>query len=389
MTAESYIKTKDHLTVSFSDGETATVYPSHPRYRDIIAALTAKDYESVRKLSIPTAAVQDKINKVTKRGIGSVVLKAGVVYYNDKPIHNTLTDRIVAMANEGFDIEPMCKFLSNLKDNPSFRAVNELYGFLEKGNLPITEDGYFLAYKRVRQDYTDVHSGKFSNAIGQVVEMARNEVNEDPNQTCSQGLHFCSRDYLPHFAAEAGNRTVILKINPADVVAIPTDYQNTKGRTCRYEVIGELEHNNEKPLEGAFRPSDNYQAPADTSDDDDEDWNDDDWVDDSDWNEDEDEEQVDPAQANPTLAPAAPTGPIQALYTDNGTVVRTFADVKEAAKWALVTPSAIRRVLSGERKTTGGYAWKDVGADATQPHGANLADLHANGTLKGGRPHGV
>lgn len=32
---------------------------------------------------------------------------------------------------------------------------------------------------------------------------------------------------------------MILKINPADVVAIPADYNNTKGRTCRYEVIGE------------------------------------------------------------------------------------------------------------------------------------------------------
>jgi hypothetical protein len=32
---------------------------------------------------------------------------------------------------------------------------------------------------------------------------------------------------------------MILKINPADVVSIPSDYNNTKGRTCRYEVVGE------------------------------------------------------------------------------------------------------------------------------------------------------
>jgi len=67
--------------------------------------------------------------------------------------------------------------------------------------------------------------------------MTRNEVNDDKNQTCSAGLHFCSQDYLNHFG---GSRIMILKINPRDVVSIPTDYKNSKGRCCRYEVIGEL-----------------------------------------------------------------------------------------------------------------------------------------------------
>ena len=33
-----------------------------------------------------------------------------------------------------------------------------------------------------------------------------------------------------------------MKVNPADVVSIPTDYNNTKARVCQYEVIGELTH---------------------------------------------------------------------------------------------------------------------------------------------------
>jgi hypothetical protein len=52
-------------------------------------------------------------------------------------------------------------------------------------------------------------------------------------------LHFCSLDYLSHFGGH-DSRTVVLKINPRDVVSIPADYNATKGRTCRYEVIGEL-----------------------------------------------------------------------------------------------------------------------------------------------------
>lgn len=354
----SFIRTDDHLTVVFDNGETVTVYPSNPKYTDIVAALKNKDYDTVRKLAVPALAVKAKIEKVNKRGVGSVQLRGGIVYYNDEPLHNTLTDRIIAMANEGFDIDPMLQFLTNLYQNPSYRAVTELYGFLEKGNLPITEDGHFLAYKRVRGDYTDCHTGKFSNAVGEVVKMERNKVNEDPNQTCSHGLHFCSRDYLQHFGNDTGNRTVILKINPADVVAIPADYNDTKGRCCRYEVIGELEHKNEAPLEGAFRPSDDYENEA--------------------------EEEV---------TPNAPTPSDEyriAALAEYGDVVREFDSIKEAAAWAGVTPSAIRRVLKGDRKTTGGYGWREEGVEAvdnTAAHPDHLKNQHNNGSLYGGKPH--
>ena len=127
--------------------------------------------------------------------------------------------------------------MENLMSNPSHRSVQELYGFLEKGELPITPDGHFLAYKKVRGDYTDCHTGKMDNSVGKVLEMERNAVDDDKDRTCSSGLHFCSKSYLANFG---GERTVIVKINPRDVVSIPSDYNNAKGRTCRYEVIGEL-----------------------------------------------------------------------------------------------------------------------------------------------------
>ena len=145
--------------------------------------------------------------------------------------------RLIQMYQEGFSIEPMINFMENLMQNPSKRAVTELYGFLEKGALPITPDGSFLAYKKVREDYKDCHTGSMDNSVGQIVEMERNQVDDDKDRTCSTGLHFCSQSYLNHFG---GDRTVILKINPRDVVSIPSDYNDAKGRACRYEVIGEL-----------------------------------------------------------------------------------------------------------------------------------------------------
>jgi hypothetical protein len=75
------------------------------------------------------------------------------------------------------------------------------------------------------------------NSVGKIVDMERNKVDDNKDQTCSTGLHFCGQSYLSHFG---GERVVIVKVHPADVVSIPSDYNGAKGRACRYEVIGEV-----------------------------------------------------------------------------------------------------------------------------------------------------
>lgn len=171
-------------------------------------------------------------------GTGVEVSQDGIVRLDGEPVHSSLTMRMLDMRKEGFDLKPMARFLENLSLNPSYRAVKELYSFLEVGKMPITPDGCFLAFKAVRADYKDIHSGTFDNSIGQVVSMPRNKVDEDSSQTCSAGLHVCSFDYLPHFA-HANGHVVLCKVNPRDVVAIPQDYHNTKMRVCQYEVVSE------------------------------------------------------------------------------------------------------------------------------------------------------
>ena len=44
---------------------------------------------------------------------------------------------------------------------------------------------------------------------------------------------------------------MILKINPADVVSIPTDYNGAKGRCCKYEVIAQVTGNPADAFTGA------------------------------------------------------------------------------------------------------------------------------------------
>lgn len=207
-----------------------TINKTHISYQQLLDAIKANDWDTVKDVIEPKKVV---INY----GQGNVEVQGDKLFWKGTEMHNALSRRMIQMLQEGFPVEPLVNFMDNLMANPSFRAVQELYGFLEKNNLPITPEGHFLAYKKVRADYKDVHSGTFDNSVGQVCEMPRNEVDDNENNTCSYGLHFCSQDYLGHFG---GERTVIVKINPADVVSIPTDYDRSKGRTCRYEVIGEL-----------------------------------------------------------------------------------------------------------------------------------------------------
>jgi hypothetical protein len=207
-----------------------TISKTHITYQKVLDAIKANDWTTVQDIIEPKKVVLNY-------GQGNVSIQGEDLFWKGNKMHNALTNRMIQMLQEGFPVEPLVFFMENLMQNPSKRAVDELYGFLEKNNLPITPDGYFLAYKKVREDYMDVHSGTFNNSVGMICEMERNQVDDDKNRTCSAGLHFCSQEYLDHFG---GEHTMILKINPRDVVSIPTDYDFSKGRTCRYEVIGEL-----------------------------------------------------------------------------------------------------------------------------------------------------
>lgn len=208
-----------------------TISKTHITYQKVLDAIKAGDWDSLPDIIEPKKVVLNY-------GAGNVEIQGETLFWKGKELNTGLSVRMIEMLQEGFPIEPMVNFMENLYQNPSKRAVTELYGFLEKGNLPITPDGHFLAYKKVRADYTDVHSGKFDNSVGQVVEMERHDVDDNKDNTCSTGLHFCSMSYLSCFG---GERTVIVKINPRDVVSIPSDYNDAKGRACRYEVIGEME----------------------------------------------------------------------------------------------------------------------------------------------------
>ena len=229
-----YTLSDNGLTI-FIDGRPRMFSRTHGAYKDILSALDSGDHERVRQLT-------DVRNNVAKVSMGRVQILDNTVLVGDREVTGRLVDRILEMVARGSEaIGGYVKFLDNLMMNPSKTAVDELYLFIEACSLPITPEGNFLAYKRVGGDYMDLHSGSVRNMIGDEPSMDRNEVDDIRDHHCSRGLHFCSYDYLPHYGNGPGNRVMIVEINPANVVSIPSDYNNAKGRTWTYKVVGEID----------------------------------------------------------------------------------------------------------------------------------------------------
>lgn len=216
--------------------EVYTVANDHPNFEAIQAAYADESRHGELEDLI---SVTKAINKHTAST--NIRVENGKLFYGDREMRTGLARRIIQMVSDGKEGQaaPLVNFMENVMLNPSFRAVEGLYEWLEKSNLPITPDGCFIAWKMVRNDYKDIFSGKFDNSVGCVVEIPRNQVDENPDRTCSSGLHFCSNDYLSSGYA-SGGRTVMVKVNPRDVGAFPRDYNTAKGRCCRYEVIEEV-----------------------------------------------------------------------------------------------------------------------------------------------------
>ena len=229
----NFILGSDSLTV-FVDGASYTINKQAKTYELVLQAVRSKDINAVRSAVNIKETIVSSLNSAST----DVRIEGASIFYKDREVTGLIASRVFEVIRLGLDVQPMVKFIENLMQNPSKRAVDELFGFLEACTLPITPDGHFLAYKRVREDYLDCHSGTMDNSVGNILEMDRNAVDDDKNRTCSAGLHFCSFDYLKSFH---GDRIVIVKVNPKDVVAVPADYNNSKGRTCRYEVVGESE----------------------------------------------------------------------------------------------------------------------------------------------------
>jgi hypothetical protein len=246
----------------FFQGKSHTIYATDAKFESAVEEYKNQNWDALHNILNPAQVFLNLYAKYEQ-----IEVKDGNVYVSGEPISNLVASRILDFLAEGVDCVPIFKFITKLNLNPSSRAVNELYTFLEHKFLPVTDNGNFLAYKALRSDFTDVHSGKFDNNVGNVLEMPRNKVDDNKEAGCSYGFHAGTLEYARGFRPFNG-KLVVVEINPADVVSIPTDCECQKLRTCKYMVHSEYE----VPLEDLT-----YESHYSTDDDEDVDreWDDD------------------------------------------------------------------------------------------------------------------
>ena len=233
-----------HVTVG---SESLLFDITHPEYINLVECVKTGDAEEFIRL-LQTGHTIENWSE------GDFRFVDGFLFYDDEPVRKVITSRIVQMLKEGWDHKPMLKFLENLYENVSHRAVTEFYDWIQHKGLAITPDGCILGYKGVavysgpeqddldgntlkEGDLVDRYTGfSHRNNIGDAPAMKRRKVDDNCNNGCGSGLHAGTFEYASNWAGNDG-KVILVKIDPRDVVSIPTDCEFQKLRCRTYEVV--------------------------------------------------------------------------------------------------------------------------------------------------------
>jgi len=240
-------------TITYSElsfvlnGTQITMQKSDDKYPAVLEAVTTNDYDALNKLIVTETSIKENIQSfLSDTNINGMFdvddealkIKIDIVdkmlMCNGKKFGGKLSLEFIQYAaqNDVTNIAQFKRFIYNCSLNPSSNSVNELYDFVIKNALKVTPSGSVLLYKWVRDNYFDQHTGKFDNHPGKTVWMDRSKVNDNRNETCSNGLHLCSFGY-----SKFSQRLLICELHPKNAVSIPSDYNQSKMRCCEYSVL--------------------------------------------------------------------------------------------------------------------------------------------------------
>lgn len=258
--------------ITFIRGASTATVPTQHQHFEVLASIPREDVaarwdEIVELCKQPMRALLRIVHKLSDHSEIQIEEKPngvviGTINASSFEIPPAIC-RVIAKlyTSNDADLTPMINFLVKLMNNPQKHIIEDLFSWIQNGHMTLTEDGDFLAYKRVSADYRDIYTGSIDNSVGAKPQMPRSSVVRDRDQTCAAGLHWCSWDYLGSYGDTYNSRIVIVKVDPADVDRIPRDYNHNKGVSWRYEVIGEIE--TERELDDVYV----YNAKKGASDD--------------------------------------------------------------------------------------------------------------------------
>ncbi len=229
-----------------------TADSTHPHFDEIVEGLTNGD-PNVWDLFDVAKGIMSAFRQVTDR----VSWDGANVLFDGDPIHNTLTEHLARVIQEGKseDYLAIAKFWEKLESNPSEHSREQCYDFLANHSFQITPEGDVVGFKRVTPQSDGSYLSGFSSqvkgkpsafrngkpvpelskvpqAVGDVISMPRSEVVHDPRQSCARGLHVGTKNY---FHAGWGQEMLEVHVNPRDFVSVP-EGETAKARVCRYKV---------------------------------------------------------------------------------------------------------------------------------------------------------
>ena len=220
---------------------------SHPQFKEVEKAIRGNQHQKALDLF-------DISSKLKRHSSGEFYVLDGLIYTstNGVPMSDAMSSLVINFFESNLPFKPILAFWENVQKNKDVEAVKDLWDFLNHNKIPITEDGCFISYKKVNNDYSSCASGvwvknesdewvldnskHYDNSPGKVVNMPREKVNADRNQTCSSGLHCAAFTYATNFS---NGRLIEVKVNPKDVVSVPVDYDRQKMRVCEYLSLGD------------------------------------------------------------------------------------------------------------------------------------------------------
>lgn len=222
----------DFITV-VCDNRPHTIYSNESRFIKLRDAIKARAWdEIVNIVSLPKS--------IALFSKGKVQVFDGVVLFNNKEVHNTLTARILEFHRDGFPFEPLVCFMDKLMTNPNERSRDQLFNYLANYQLPITESGNFIAVKAVEKDtFLDKYTRTIKNVVGANIKMPRAECLDDDNVACAKSLHAGNYKYVTTYG-NADDEAILVEINPKDIISCPKCSDHQKLRVCEYTVISHL-----------------------------------------------------------------------------------------------------------------------------------------------------
>ena len=236
--AYKLVVTNKTITV-IKDGKVRTADKNHRMIEQIRKAVDKKDYATAYDLINDKSGVKTFAN-------GMVEVFEGHTIFNGVQLEGEIGKKIVQMVQDGHEdvAGAFSNFLVRVMKNPDDNMVERLFAFCQYNDIKIDPQGYVETYKIVRSNYMDCYKGIFDNTPGKTCSIERKQVDSNPDATCSYGLHVCSIAYLSSSGygnvTAGGGRVVLCRVDPADFVAVPRDYNNRKARVCSYDVLKDV-----------------------------------------------------------------------------------------------------------------------------------------------------